>query len=86
MQEDYKIYESKYNLQRHTRFANRPTRAQKYGIESPAHLASRICTLVPNEIKRFETLEIFQNAIKNWETSNSPCKLLKVYIHNLEYL
>ena len=64
MQEDYKIYESKYNLWRQTRFANRPTRAQKYGIESLAHLASRICTLVPNEIKRFETLEIFQNTIK----------------------
>ena len=57
MQEDYKIYESKYNLWRHTRFANRPTRAQKYGIESLAHLASRICTLVPSEIKEVWNFE-----------------------------
>ena len=42
IQENFKTYEPKYDLRRHTPFANRPVRKQKYGAKSLAYLAPRI--------------------------------------------
>ena len=78
--------QSYYNLRNNNIFQRKNVRTVRYGTESLSFLAPKIWALLPDEIIKAETLDIFKERIKNWETDECPCRLCKSYIPNLGFL
>ena len=56
------------------------------GTESLKFLGPKIWALVPYEVKQFESLGKFRNAIKQWKSTSCPCRLCKIYIHRIGFI
>ena len=55
-------------------------RTAHFGSETLSHLAPKINELVPEEVKKLESVASFKNAIKKWKPANCPCRLCRTYI------
>ena len=66
-------------------FITRNVKTVSYGTESLAHLAPKIWSIVPNEMKMF-SLSKFTKKIRNWKPDKCPCKICKIYVKNLGYV
>ena len=42
-------------------------------------------TMLPNELKECESLDLFKTSIKSWKPDNCPCELCKVYVQGVGY-
>ena len=42
--------------------------------------------MVPLEIKNFESVEIFETKIRNWEPKDCYCYLCETYVNNLGFV
>ena len=42
-------------------------------------------TMLPDALKKCDTLDLFKHSIKTWKPDNCPCELCKVYIKGLGY-
>ena len=58
----------------------------KYGSETVSNLGTKLWDILPENIKKDESLQEFKNEIKYWTLLNCPCKLCKTYIANVGYV
>ena len=58
----------------------------RYGTESLSHLANRVWSLIPFDIKSSPTLESFKEKIKLWKTNKIPAEFAKPISNNLSNL
>ena len=75
-----------YHLRSGKSIVYNSSRTNTYGINSISHLAPKIWTMIPNNIKSTTTLATFKRLIKSWEPQPCPCNLCKDYIQNLGYI
>ena len=75
-----------YNLRNPSEFIRRPKKSVKYGEKSLSFLAPMIWDLVPNDIKKLESLESFKKAVKSWKTDDCPCHLCRVFLNQVGYI
>ena len=76
----------KYNLRNKNMLVTTNNKTSRFGIESIAHLAPKIWDLIPEDIKNSKSLAYFKTKIRLWVPDNCPCKLCKVYVHNIGYI
>ena len=69
-----------YNTRNKRTFHSRNIRTVHFGSETLSHLAPKIWELVPEEIKKLESVASLKNAIKKWKPANCPCRLCRTYI------
>ena len=86
MSELFKLKETKYELRTGNILQSNIPRTTTYGIDSVSHLAPKIWSQIPTEIKNCKTLPIFKNLIKTWTPTSCPCRLCKVYIFNVGFI
>ena len=55
-------------------------------IDRVSHLAPKIWSQIPTEIKNCKTLHMFKNLIKTWAPKFCPCRHCKEYIFNVGYI
>ena len=55
------------------------------GIETIRYRGPLTWDIVPEEIKKAETLSIFKDKIKNWKPIDCTCRLCKTYISGVGY-
>ena len=63
------------NLRNKVTFHSRDIRTVHFGWEMLPHLAPKMWELVPEEIKKLESVDSFKNAIKKWKLANCSCRL-----------
>ena len=78
MAEIFKFKDQSYYL--------RIIRLCKYGSETVSNLGTKLWDILPENIKKAESLQEFKNEIKYWTLLNCPCKLCKTYIANVGYV
>ena len=61
-----------YNTRNKIIFHSRHIRTVHFGSETLSHPAPKIWELVPDEIKKLESVASFKNAIKKWKPANYP--------------
>ena len=66
-------------------FKSRNVRTATYGTESLAHLGHKIWAILPDDFKSINSLKSFKIKIKQWNPTNCPCKLCKLYIDGVGY-
>lgn len=86
LNEVFKIRTPSYNLRTSSNFYSRQVHSVYNGTESLSFLGPKIWELVPEDIKKSESLEIFKNKIKKWVPSGCPCRLCRVYIQNIGFI
>ena len=57
-----------------------------YEIGSISFLGPNIWSLLPETFKNIDSLVNFKISIKKWKPKNYPCRLLKIYMKNVEFL
>ena len=77
---------SRYNTRNKRAFHSREIRTVHFGSETLSHLAPKIWELVPEEIKKLESVASFKNAIKKWKPANCPCRLCRTYIFQVGFV
>ena len=77
---------SRYNLGSQNTFEI-PFRNHVYnGSESISYLGPKVWELVPNNLKRINSLTSFKEQIKKWNPENCPCRLCKTYIQHVGFI
>ena len=66
---------SSYNLRNQQEFTVRPIKTVNYELNALAHLGPKIWELLPNNLKRLESVEAFKSRIKGWRPKNCPCRI-----------
>ena len=62
------------------------TKTVSFGLESIRYLGPKIWMLVPDELKKSSTLELFKERVRKLKFEKCPCKLCKTYIKGLGYV
>ena len=75
-----------YNLRCCPEFQTINIHTVRYGTESLSHLANKIWSLIPIDIKSSPTLESFKEKIKLWQTNKCPCRICKTYIQQIGFI
>ena len=87
MQEIFRFRNSsRYNLRSQNTFEI-PFRNHVYnGTESISYLGPKVWELVPDNLKRINSLTSFKEQIKKWNPENCPCRLCKTYIQHVGFI
>ena len=86
MTEIFKFKDHSYDLRKNNCLERRIIKSCKYGSETVSNLGAKLWDILPENIKKAESLQEFKNKIKYWTPLNCPCKLCKTYIANVGYV
>ena len=68
------------------KFETRNIRTVKYGTDTLAHLGPKIWSIIPSDMKKEQTLELFAKRIRQWTPDKCPCTLCKTYVQGVSYI
>ena len=71
---------SNYNLRNQQEFI------VHYGLNTLTYLGPRMWKLLPNNLKRLESVKAFKSKIKTWIPDNFPCRICKPYIYQVGFI
>ena len=77
---------SNYNLKNQQEFIVRPIKTVHYGLNTLTYLGPRMWKLLPNNLKRLESVKAFKSKIKTWIPDNFPCRICKPYIYQVGFI
>ena len=86
MNEIFRFLEPSYNLRNSNSLQRTNVKTVKYGTETLSWLGPKIWQLLPTDYKNCESLQMFKTKIKNWKTTECPCRLCKTYIHRIGFI
>ena len=75
-----------YNLRSGTDLMKRNIHTTHFGTETISNLGSKIWKLVPDKIKNYSSLLVFESRIKTSTTDNCPCRLCKTFVKDLGFI
>ena len=77
---------SQYNLRQSSGFTRPLVKSVYHGSESASLLGPKLWDILPNNYNDIDNLNTFKNKFKKWKPENSPCRLCKVYIDNIDFV
>ena len=86
MTEIFKFKDHSYDLRKKYCIESRIIKSCKYGSETVSNLGVKLSYILPENVKKTESLQDFKNKIKFWTPLNCPCKLCKTYAANVGYI
>ena len=75
-----------YNLRNFQEFLTEEKRTVHYGRETFSYRSPQLWSLLPENIKEVDSLEIFKWEVKNWICDDCPYRLCKPYLQNIGFL
>ena len=73
--------EHQYNLRHISQFTIPALNLVYRGTESVSFLCPKIQDILPDRLKKIDSLRTFKTAIKRWKLEKRPCRLCRIYIH-----
>ena len=83
MKEIFKFKDYSYDLRKNNCIETRTIKSCKHGIGTVSNLGAKLWDILPENIKRTESLQDFKNKIKLWTLLHFPCKLCTIYVANV---
>ena len=74
------------NILNFQEFLTESKRTVHYGLERLGCWSPQLWSLLPENIKEVESLEIFKRKIKKWSCDDCPCRLCKPCLRNIIFL
>ena len=78
--------EQHYNLRNIAEFTIAVIRTVYHESESISFLGCKIWNALPDRLKNANSLETFKSEIKKWKPGNCPCRLCRIYVHNVGFI
>ena len=78
--------ELNHNLRNKSIFLREKSSSTKYGTNSLRILGPKVWEIIPNEIRNAQSLECFENKMRNWKVQNCPCNLCKEYVEGIGFV
>ena len=75
-----------YDLRNNNSFKRRRVKSVWHGTESVSYLGPKIWDLVPNEIKKSQSLNGFKFTIKRWVPEGCLCRIWKIYLGQVGFI
>ena len=86
MNEVFSFHENeRYNFRSGMHLASRNMHTAHFDNDTISSLGPKLWNLIPGKIKHASTLSTFKAKIKSWTINNSPCRLRKIFIKDLEF-
>ena len=86
LNEVFMPHQRNYDFRGNNFLERRRVKSVRYGTESMSFLAPKIWEILPNEMKDFDTLQIFKAKIKKWVPVECPCRLCKIYLPQVGFI
>ena len=86
MQDLFKSKIHNHELRNKRLWESSNVRTSIYGTETITYMGPKIWELVPDDIKRSQSLIEFKRKIKMWKPEGCSCKLCKIFVPELGYL
>ena len=86
MTEIFKFKDHSYDLRKNNCLERRIIKSCKYGSETVSNLGAKLWDILPENIKKAESLQEFKKKTKFWIPSNCPCKLCKTHVAKAGYV
>ena len=77
---------SPYDLRNINSFKKSSVNSVWHGTESVSYLGPKIWDLVPNEIKKSQSLNGFKFTIKRWVPEGCLCRIWKIYLGQVGFI
>ena len=74
-----------YDLRNRNVLQSRDSSSVRFGTETVSYIASKIWSLVPETIKKWDRLKSFKQKIRKWKP-DCPCRLCKVYLQHVDFV
>ena len=78
--------EHQYNLRHNYQFPIPAVDSAYHGTENVSFLGPKIWDILPYRLKKIDSLRFFKTAIKIWKPVICPCRLCRIYIHNVVFI
>ena len=75
-----------YNLRHNSQFTTPAVNSLYHGNESVSFLGPKIWGILPDRLKKIDSLGSIKTAIKSWKPDKYPCRLCKIYVHNVSFI
>ena len=79
----FKLKDHSFDLRKNNCIERPITKSCKYGGQTVWNLGAKLWDILPENIKKAQSLQHFKKKIKFWTPFNCPCKLCKTYIANV---
>ena len=86
IREIFPISNSAYNTRVPNTFKRPSVKTVAWGTETLRNLGPKIWDLLPSDMKKLPTLDLFNIKIKQWKTDKCPCRLCKIYIPDIGFI
>ena len=73
-------------MRKNTYIERRIIKSCKYGSETVSNLGAKLWNILPENVKKAESLQDFKEKIRFWTPLYCPCKLCKTYMANVGYV
>ena len=77
---------SQYALRHSSQFIIPAVNLVYYGTESVSYLGPKISSILEDRLKKIDSLGAFKMALKSWNPEKCPCRLRRIYIHNVGFI
>ena len=81
-----KMNDHQYNLRHNSQFTMPSVNSVYHQAESFSFLGPTIWDILPDRLKKIDSLRSFKTAIKSWKPEKCPRRLCRIYIHNVGFI
>ena len=86
MRSIFPLSNNPYQLRNKQTYQTENIHTVAYGSETIAYIGPKTWDLVPDNIKKSESLHVFKTKIRRWKPHGCSCRLCKTYIANVGFI
>ena len=75
-----------YNIRNFQEFETERKRTVYFGFETISYRPPQLWSLLPEHMRRLNSIDQFKRSIRQWVCNTCPCRLCKVYFQNVRFL
>ena len=75
-----------FNIRNFKKVLTERKRTVRYGLETLSYRSPQLWSLLPDNIKQLESIDLFKKKVKDWICEDCPCRLCTPYLHNIGFL
>ena len=57
-----------------------------FGLQTISYRSPQLWSLLPEHIRRFNSIDRFKRSVRQWVCNTGPCRLCKVYLQSVGFL
>ena len=86
MESIFKRRNNTYNVRNFQEFDTERKKTVYFGLKTISYRSPQLWSLLPERMRQLNYLDQFKRSVTQWVCNTCPCRLCKVYLHNVGFL